>query len=663
MQMKTIIILTFPLQGFSMSINNSHMFLNLVSLSKRQFQCFFMLFIMVMASFSVSASPNEQTKIKQIAQLAEYVGVDYVAAVGNGEILDPDEYQEMTEFSHVIIEQAGQLSSQTNEFDTVKAQAKALHTAIANKASVADVRAASSALRESLLTFMPQLSLPTSLLPVEQTKALFAANCSMCHGPSGQGDGPLAKNLSPEPTNFTDEERATNRSLMGLFDAVSNGINDTPMVAFTQFNEQQRWSLAFYVGSLAFKDVQKPQNLEQNITASQIVNLNPAQLSAGQSETQAHYVKWLRGNPEQLFTGKKNPITVTRTQLLAAQAAHAKGNYSQASDLAISAYLDGFELVENNLNAYDETLRKNIEVQLMNLRQTFKNEKDTAIVGEKVSAALAQLAKADSMLNETKLTDGALLSASLVILLREGLEALLVIIALMTVLIKTKRQDALKYVHVGWVTALIAGGLTWAAAQTLIEISGASREVMEGAGALFAAVILLYVGVWMHSKTSAQQWQKYIKDNIDKRLESGTLWGLAGLSFIAVYREVFETVLFYQSLLTQSSPAQYSSIASGFAIAVAILAIITWVLIKYSIKLPVAKFFAITTYLLFALSFVLMGKAVIALQEADIIGIAPLPMSFDIAWLGIKSTWQGIVAQVCVFAIFSFYIFKSKNQE
>ncbi|MEZ7490871.1 cytochrome c/FTR1 family iron permease [Pseudoalteromonas distincta] len=645
-----------------MSKNNSHVFLNLVSLGKRQFHCFFVLFIMAMASFNVSASPNEQTKIKQIAQLAEYVGVDYVAAVGNGEILDPDEYQEMTEFSHVIIEQAGQLSSQTNEFDTVKAQAKSLHTAIANKASVADVRAASSALRESLLTFMPQLSLPTSLLPVEQTKALFATNCSMCHGQSGQGDGPLAKNLSPEPTDFTDEERATNRSLMGLFDAVSNGIDDTPMVAFTQFNEQQRWSLAFYVGSLAFKDVQKPQNVEQNITASQIVNLNPAQLSAGQSEAQAHYVKWLRGNPEQLFSANKNPITVTRTQLLAAQAAHAKGNYSQASDLAISAYLDGFELVENNLNAYDETLRKNIEVQLMNLRQTFKNEKDTAVVAEKVNAALTQLAKADSMLNETKLTDGALLSASLIILLREGLEALLVIIALMTVLIKTKRQDALKYVHVGWVTALIAGGLTWAAAQTLIEISGASREVMEGAGALFAAVILLYVGVWMHSKTSAQQWQKYIKDNIDKRLESGTLWGLSGLSFIAVYREVFETVLFYQSLLTQSSPAQYSSIASGFAIAVAILAIITWVLIKYSIKLPVAKFFAITTYLLFALSFVLMGKAVIALQEADIIGIASLPMSFEIAWLGIKSTWQGIVAQVCVFAIFSFYIFKSKNQ-
>lgn len=254
-----------------------------------------------------------------------------------------------------------------------------------------------------------------------------------------------------------------------------------------------------------------------------------------------------------------------------------------------------------------------------------------------------------------------MLSASLVILLREGLEALLVVIALMTVLIKTKRKDALKYVHIGWGMALIAGGLTWAAAQTLIQISGASREVMEGIGALFAAIVLLYVGVWMHSKTSAQQWQAYIQQNINTRLESGTLWGLAGLSFIAVYREVFEAVLFYQSLLTQSSQAQYSSVAIGFALGVVLLALIAWVLVKYSIKLPIAKFFAYTTYLLFALAFVLMGKAVIALQEADLVAISVMPINFDITLLGLKSTWQGFIAQLTVVVIFSFYIIKAKK--
>ena len=138
--------------------------------------------------------------------------------------------------------------------------------------------------------------------------------------------------------------------------------------------------------------------------------------------------------------------------------------------------------------------------------------------------------------------------------------------------ISTQRQDALKYVHTGWIVALLSGGATWVAAQSLISISGASREVMEGVAALFAALVLFYVGIWMHSKTHAAQWQAYIQKHVNERLKSGTLWGLAALSFIAVYREVFETVLFYESLLTQAVEAQYSVVAGGFLLGVAMLA-------------------------------------------------------------------------------------------
>lgn len=155
------------------------------------------------------------------------------------------------------------------------------------------------------------------------------------------------------------------------------------------------------------------------------------------------------------------------------------------------------------------------------------------------------------------LSNATLFSASLVILLREGLEALLVVIALVTVLVRTGRRDGLRYVHLGWVTALVGGVATWAAAQSLVSISGASREVMEGVAALLAAVVLLYVGIWMHSKTHAAQWQAYIQQHINSHLTAGTLWGLGLLAFIAVYREVFETVLFYQALLTQAAAAQY----------------------------------------------------------------------------------------------------------
>ena len=113
---------------------------------------------------------------------------------------------------------------------------------------------------------------------------------------------------------------------------------------------------------------------------------------------------------------------------------------------------------------------------------------------------------------------------------------------------------------------------------------------MEGVAALLAAVILLFVGFWMHSKSKAGQWQSYIKQNINHKLKAGSLWGIAGLSFITVYREVFETVLFYQSLILQTQSGQHVTLLSGFLFGLFILALIAWLVIKYSVKMPLAQF-------------------------------------------------------------------------
>ncbi len=305
-------------------------------------------------------------------------------------------------------------------------------------------------------------------------------------------------------------------------------------------------------------------------------------------------------------------------------------------------------------------LRKNIEVDLIALRQFIGDAEKEAQLFELADKVFVELTQAEQLLTEESLSNTALFSASLIILLREGLEALLVIIALMTVLVRTQRKDALKFVHLGWLGALVAGVATWAAAQSLISISGASREVMEGVAAMIAAIMLLYVGIWMHSKTSAQQWQAYIQKHIHSQLQTGTLWGLAALSFIAVYREVFETVLFYQSLLTQASPAQFSVVLGGFVIGCGLLAIVAGGLLKYSIKLPIARFFSTTTYLLLAVAFILMGKAISALQEAAIVTISPLPIDIEVSWVGIGSTWQGLLAQVAVIVFFMLYYYQNK---
>ncbi|WP_232787298.1 FTR1 family iron permease [Spongiibacter nanhainus] len=319
-------------------------------------------------------------------------------------------------------------------------------------------------------------------------------------------------------------------------------------------------------------------------------------------------------------------------------------------------------MVENSLDAQDKALRQTLEADMMAIRQLLKQAQSPGEVESAVSRTLARLDDADRLLSESTLSNATLFSASLVILLREGLEALLVVIALVTVLVRTGRRDGLRYVHLGWVTALVAGVATWAAAQSLVSISGASREVMEGVAALLAAVVLLYVGIWMHSKTHAAQWQAYIQQHINSHLTAGTLWGLALLAFIAVYREVFETVLFYQALLTQAAAAQYSSVFSGFVAGTAFLAVLAWVLVRYSVKLPIARFFSVTTYLLLALAFILMGKAMSALQEADLIGITPLPVSFEFDWVGVKSTWQGILAQLSVLVVFLVFLGLARRQ-
>ena len=137
------------------------------------------------------------------------------------------------------------------------------------------------------------------------------------------------------------------------------------------------------------------------------------------------------------------------------------------------------------------------------------------------------------------------------ILLREGLEAVLVVAALAAFLRRSGQAQAMPYIHAGWLAALALGALTWFVATRLVEASGASREITEGVTGLVAAAMLLYVGYWLHDKSHAQAWQRYLMGRA-QALGTGAAWGLALTAFLAVYREVFETVLFYQALWTQA---------------------------------------------------------------------------------------------------------------
>jgi len=234
------------------------------------------------------------------------------------------------------------------------------------------------------------------------------------------------------------------------------------------------------------------------------------------------------------------------------------------------------------------------------------------------------------------------------VIVREGLEALLIVIAMLAFLRKADQPQMARPVHYGWIGALAAGLLTWWAATSLISVSGASRELTEGFGSLLAAAVLLFVGIWMHGKAQANEWQRYIKAKLGAALSRRSAWFLFLLAFIAVYREVFETILFFAAM---SAEGNVAALVAGGAAGLVILAAIAIAMFRFSARLPIAKFFAYSSALIAVLAVVLAGKGVAALQEAGMLGVTPIAGAPRIEILGLYPTLEGLAAQVATLVI------------
>ncbi|HTS53285.1 MAG TPA: FTR1 family protein, partial [Burkholderiales bacterium] len=240
--------------------------------------------------------------------------------------------------------------------------------------------------------------------------------------------------------------------------------------------------------------------------------------------------------------------------------------------------------------------------------------------------------------------------SSLIIILREGLEAVLVLAAMAAFLVRTGRRGSLPWLHAGWVAALLLGGLTWVISSKLIAISGAHREVTEGITALISAGLLLYVGFWLHSRSNAARWNEFIRAQMSTAISGGALFSIALVSFLAVYREVFETVLFYQALWAQSEGDGQTAVIAGFGLGFASLVVLAWLIARYSVRLPLRAFFAVSSVLLAVMAVVFAGQGIAALQEAG--KLASSRINFpSIPLLGIYPNLQGLTLQLALMTL------------
>ncbi|MFH1659442.1 MAG: FTR1 family protein [Pseudomonadota bacterium] len=233
---------------------------------------------------------------------------------------------------------------------------------------------------------------------------------------------------------------------------------------------------------------------------------------------------------------------------------------------------------------------------------------------------------------------------SLLILLREGVEAMLVVGALAAYLRRAGGADRIWVLYVGVGIAIPLSLLTGWALTGALQAAGTSRAVVEGITMLLAAAVLFYVSFWLFSKREAQRWQAWIAGQIDSALSQGSLLALGGAACLAVYREGAETVLFYHALAAGSS-GNGGAIAAGIGAAIAVLLFVYLALRHLSLRLPFHVFFAGTAVLLYGLAIVFMGQGIIELQASGHLGSLHLPWAPRISWLGIAPTLQGIAAQ------------------
>jgi len=472
------------------------------------------------ASAVLAAEPTVEDKAKQVWRLLDYVAVDYGGAIANGAVLKASEYAEMQEFAATAERQLAELPSDASGA-SLQAQAARLRQAVADKADPAAVAQLAHALAGAVLKAYPFPIAPAQVPDLRRGAQLFQAQCAACHGAQGHGDGPAAARLDPKPTALAEPLRAKERSLFALHQIISSGVNGTAMASFGALPDADRWALAFFVGTLPHAESDSSAGAKVWQTSAKaretMASLDALTQTSEHAlaerldaETAKSVTAYLRANPQAVSANKPGGISIARAKLEESVAAVRAGDRTIASKLALSAYLDGFEPIEPALATRDRPLFEKIESGMVAYRA-----KVVAGSFDDVQASAQSLQQllddADRALVPTENDAAATFVGALTILLREGLEALLVVVAMVAFLKKAERQDVLVYVHAGWVAALAAGGATWAVATYLVGVSGASRELTEGFSSLFAAVVLLGVGMWMHQKSVAGRWQVYLK--------------------------------------------------------------------------------------------------------------------------------------------------------
>ena len=420
------------------------------------------LLLPVLALCSLVASANSPEGASQALHLIDYIGADYPPTVENGKVIDETEYREQLEFLAVLKGLIADLP-QRPERDELVQGVKALHTAIEQRQDGSAVAREARQLGAKLAVAYEVSQAPAITPDPARGAPLYTQHCSVCHGDTGAGDGPASVGMTPPPANLRDSQRLDRLSLYAIYNTLGLGVEGTDMPSFAdQLDERQRWDLATYIAGLSADPSATKADKTYNL--ADLARQTPNEVLAAEGPEATATFRAQRAQPPQVKRGPAQLLDYTSATLDKSLAAYRAGDREQAYDLSVAAYLEGFELVESSLDNVDANVRKSTEKALMAYRQSLQDGLPIEQVEQRLDAAKGLLKESAGLLGSDGLSWTLSYISGLLILLREGLEAILVLAAILAFLRNTGQQSAVRSVNIGWGLALVAGLATWALA-------------------------------------------------------------------------------------------------------------------------------------------------------------------------------------------------------
>ncbi|MGQ0605804.1 MAG: FTR1 family iron permease [Candidatus Nitrosotenuis sp.] len=409
--------------------------------------------------------------------------------------------------------------------------------------------------------------------------------------------------------------------------------------------------IAAFINDPILNDLEKAEGL--------VANLKRADMQTAQATTiQPRLLNPIGTATEDQKSGVRGEIDFIRATLETMLAQYQNKDYSAAFTSARTAYLDSYEHVEIPLRAIDPDFTLEVELQFAELRQLINEKAEFSQVQEAAINVRRSLDESERLVTGTgQLAPAIAFTSSFAVIFREGLESVLILGAILTYLEASRNTKFKKYVYHGIILAIAATAITWAVAAYLIKISGANRELIEAVAALSATAVLFYVSFWVLNKIEHKKWMEFVKAKVWQASTTGGVTVFVLLSFFTVYREGFETVLFYEAMF---GFAKYMEmyVGLGFVLGMGTLLGIYYVTRKIGKRLPLRMLFGLTMGVGAYISIAFLGNAIRELQTLDILPFTSLlgtipRLDINLAKMtGIYPTLETLVGQLIMLGIY-----------